>query len=250
MSDFRIGLQLYTIRDETSKDFFGACKNVKEIGYDYVEPAGFFGNKPEDVKQKFDEIGLKIFGSHIGIDSLINEFDRTINDFRIMGCSVLTIAGLPESMRGGIDRWKESALTLDEYAKRLKGEGFTLAYHNHDIEMLPIDGVLPFEVLFGETTDLFSQIDVYWVAKAELDPIEYILKMEGRIQQIHAKDLAENGQDIEIGSGRLDWKGILSACKKVGALDLIAEMDFPKKEPLESAKDCLKYLQAFTVQVQ
>lgn len=250
MSDFRIGLQLYTIRDETSKDFFGACKSVKEIGYDYVEPAGFFEHNPEEVKEKFDALELKIIGAHIGIDSLTSEFDNTVNNFRVMGCNVLTIAGLPERMRGGIENWKKSALLLDEYAKRLMDEGYRLAYHNHDIEMLPIDGVMPFEILFGETSKLYSQIDVYWVAKAELDPIDYILKMEGRIQQIHAKDLAENGQDIEIGSGRLDWKGILSACKKVGALDLIAEMDFPKKEPLESAKDCLKYLQAFTAQVQ
>lgn len=37
-------LQLYTVRDHLEKDFLATLKQVKAIGYDFVETAGFGGN--------------------------------------------------------------------------------------------------------------------------------------------------------------------------------------------------------------
>ena len=47
MSKFKLGLQLYTIRDEMEKDMDACLKKVKEMGYDCVEFAGFFGKSAE-----------------------------------------------------------------------------------------------------------------------------------------------------------------------------------------------------------
>ena len=44
------GLQMYSVRDFTEKDLLGTLKKVAEIGYKYIEFAGFFGNSAEDVK--------------------------------------------------------------------------------------------------------------------------------------------------------------------------------------------------------
>ena len=44
MKQFKVGLQLYSVRDDMEKDFYGTLKKVKEIGYDYVEFAGYFGH--------------------------------------------------------------------------------------------------------------------------------------------------------------------------------------------------------------
>ena len=40
MKKFRIGLQLYSIRDAMEKDMDAALRAVKEMGYDCVEFAG------------------------------------------------------------------------------------------------------------------------------------------------------------------------------------------------------------------
>jgi len=37
-------LQLYTVRDHLDKDFLKTLKQVKAIGYDFVETAGFGAN--------------------------------------------------------------------------------------------------------------------------------------------------------------------------------------------------------------
>ena len=44
------GLQLYSVRDFTQKDLAYTLKKVAEIGYKYVEFAGFFGHSAEEVK--------------------------------------------------------------------------------------------------------------------------------------------------------------------------------------------------------
>jgi hypothetical protein len=42
---FGIGLQLYTIRDAMAKDVPGSLKKVSDIGYKYVELAGYADGK-------------------------------------------------------------------------------------------------------------------------------------------------------------------------------------------------------------
>ena len=42
MKKFKVGIQLYSIRDEMEKDMDATLKAVKEMGYDCVEFAGFF----------------------------------------------------------------------------------------------------------------------------------------------------------------------------------------------------------------
>jgi len=46
----RIGLQLYTVRDQMKSDFFGTLAKVARIGYKEVEFAGYFGNDARAVR--------------------------------------------------------------------------------------------------------------------------------------------------------------------------------------------------------
>ena len=58
MKDFKVALQLYSVRDNMAEDFEGTLKKVKELGYDGVEFAGLFDKTPAEVKKLVDEIGL------------------------------------------------------------------------------------------------------------------------------------------------------------------------------------------------
>ena len=58
MKKFKVGLQLYSVRDAMEKDMDAALKAVKEMGYDYVEFAGYFGKTAEEVKALLDKNGL------------------------------------------------------------------------------------------------------------------------------------------------------------------------------------------------
>ena len=42
MKQFKVALQLYSVRDDMAKDMEGTLKAVKDMGYDYVEFADVY----------------------------------------------------------------------------------------------------------------------------------------------------------------------------------------------------------------
>ena len=47
MKDFKIGLQLYSVREDISADMDGTLKQIADMGYDCVEFAGYFDHSAE-----------------------------------------------------------------------------------------------------------------------------------------------------------------------------------------------------------
>ena len=71
MSKFKIGIQLYTLREEMEKDVEATLKAVAEMGYDCVEFAGYFGKTAEEMKALLDCYGLEAISVHQGYDPFI-----------------------------------------------------------------------------------------------------------------------------------------------------------------------------------
>lgn len=234
-----IALQLYTVREETSRDFLATCSAVEEIGYDFVELAGFGQLSPAELRRGLDRIGLRAIGSHIGIEDIEN-YSETIEKHLVLGCSYVCVAWIPEERRNSHEAWKETARTLNEAALRFRDAGLRLGYHNHAFEFDDIDGAAGWDILMNSANHLDAQVDVFWVAKGRRDPAETIRSVAGRVPTIHAKDFGPDGEDIELGSGLLDWAAIRSACEDSGVEFAIVEMDTPRKAPLVSAAECLR----------
>ena len=64
------GLQLYSVRDITQKGLESAMQKVADLGYSFVEFAGFFGNSAPEVGRMLRETGLRISGTHTGWEEL------------------------------------------------------------------------------------------------------------------------------------------------------------------------------------
>ena len=67
------GIQMYSLRDLSDEDLEQALRAVSEMGYKYVEFAGYFGNSAEDVRSWLEKYGLGVCGAHICIDQLSSE---------------------------------------------------------------------------------------------------------------------------------------------------------------------------------
>src|SRR4029077_12270399 len=65
----KIGLQLYTVRDQMKADFEGTLAHVAEIGYKEVEFAGYFDHPPTDVKAILDRHGLSAPSTHVAFQN-------------------------------------------------------------------------------------------------------------------------------------------------------------------------------------
>lgn len=59
-----IGIQLYTVREAAQEDFLGVLKQIADIGYKGVEPAGLHGHDPAEIRKVLDKLGMVCCSSH------------------------------------------------------------------------------------------------------------------------------------------------------------------------------------------
>jgi len=249
MSKLPISLQLYTLRDLTAKDFAGTVKQVAAIGYRYVELGGFGNLKTAiDARKALDDAGLKVTGAHIGFDALEKELHRVMDEQQTVGNNVLIIPWLAENRRNTAAAYKQLVQSITHIATHAKQHGFELAYHNHDFEFKPIEGTTGMELIFdaSDPSLLKSELDVYWVKRGGVDPVALIRKLGSRVTLLHLKDLAAGPEHhfAEVGTGTLDFKGIIAAGMEVGVRFGVVEQDSTyQTPPLDAVKTSFENLQ-------
>ncbi|MHB1293465.1 MAG: sugar phosphate isomerase/epimerase family protein [Anaerolineae bacterium] len=239
MSKVPVALQMYTVRDETAKDFAGTVRKVAEMGYEGIELAGTGGLSAQDMSALLAETGLKLAGSHVGIAGFESSLEETIAYYKAIGARFVGIPALPKEMRNP-QGFEQAAALMNRVGPLLKQVGMELYYHNHNFEFESIDGVRGIDVLLGETDpDVVSfELDVYWAAFAGADPAAFIRGHAGRFPLIHLKDMAgaaANRTYMEIGEGTLNFEPIFDAAEGQGALWYIVEQDVCQRPSLESA---------------
>src|SRR5438105_1799859 len=80
MADIPVALQLYTVRDETARDFVGTLRKVAEIGYKGVEFAGTGGMEASALRQLLLDLNLQAAGSRVALvhlKDMANDESRT-----------------------------------------------------------------------------------------------------------------------------------------------------------------------------
>jgi len=240
-----IGIQLYSIREEMAKDLLGMIDKVAEMGYSGAQFAGFFDHSAEDVKARMDQAGIKPAGAHVQIDQLRNQFDETLKYHETIGNKSIIVPFLPEDMRTTEDDFKRTAELFDEIGKKANVAGFSIGYHNHDFEFKTFNGKTGLDILF-ENTDpnhLKMELDCFWAAYSDHDPVEIIEKYGERVVSLHIKDLKlEDDKPVstELGTGTLDLEAYMQAGNKNNAKWFIVEQEQFTKDPLVSAAENAK----------
>ena len=270
MKQFKVGLQLYSVRDEMEKDMDATLKAVKEMGYDYVEFAGYFGKTAEEVKALLDKYGLKAISVHQATDLFEKEGKAAVDFLNTIGVEYSAIPWYDKNEL--YNNWDETVKKFEEVSKLLKAGGIQLMYHNHDFEFVKIDGEYVLDKLYRtlDAETIMPEIDTCWVHYAGVNPAEYVKKYAGRIKVLHLKDFVckklgggpvyalidEDGNEIKnaskedngfkftpVGSGIQNWNEILTAADEAGIEYVIVEQDDSYETPsLEAAKTSREYL--------
>lgn len=267
MKDFKLALQLYSVRDDMKADFEGTLKKVKALGFDGVEFAGLFGKSGEEVRALCDEIGLVPISAHVPFVDMIKD-PSLLETYKTIGCEFVVIPYLTEEYRPGAEKFGEVIEGAKMLGKKANELGMKLGYHNHDFEFVKLDGEYALDILYREVpADILEpQIDTCWVNVGGENPADYIRKYQGRIEIVHLKDFvgakSENmyaligidedkkstaGGKFEfrpVGYGVQDFAAILDASKDAGARWVVVEQDNPSmgKTPLECAEMSINYL--------
>ncbi|MBR5220192.1 MAG: sugar phosphate isomerase/epimerase [Clostridia bacterium] len=234
------GIQLYSVRDLASQDLEAALKAVAEIGYKYVEFAGFFGNDAETVKGWLDKYGLVCSSTHSSWTELRDDFEGTVKYHKIIGNKNYIIPGAdlstPEKLQEFVD-------FCNEYAPKLAAEGISLQYHNHAHEFhLHEDGQMIYSVLECKT-DIDLETDTYWLYVGKTNPLAVLDRLKDRINMIHSKDGDIDGHGKPLGLGTAPVADVYAKAKEYGML-MVVESETCTPSGIEEAKICFDYLKS------
>jgi sugar phosphate isomerase/epimerase len=247
---WRPGLQLYTVRDALGADLEGTLRRVAAIGYREVELAGLPGVTAQDMRASLKRHGLDAPSMHASYDRLQRGFDAVLEEARILGANYLVCPSVDAEERKTAEDWKGVCQTLNRIGQVVRSHGLVLAYHNHDFEFVPFaDGTTPFQLLMTETDprDVKIELDVYWVAKAGLDPVQLLKNGADRIVLVHLKDRGADSSMVEVGSGVLAMEHIVRTALVVGVRYLFVEHDDPA-DPLASIATSFRFLESLPLQ--
>ena len=242
-----VGLELYSVRQELTKDDVGTVKAVAKMGYEVVEFYSPYATwsvaKAKEMRKLLDDLGVKCLSTHNSAGVYApDKIDQVIELNTILGSKLIVMASAGRVE--GIDGWKGVAQKLNAGAEKMKAAGLRAGFHNHKTEFMPINGTRPMEVLAAETVkSVVLQLDVGTCVEAGVDPVEWIKKNPGRFASIHCKEWSKDpavGFKALFGEGDAPWKKIFEAAEKKGGVECyMIEQEGSRFSAFESAEKCL-----------
>ncbi|TXC90512.1 sugar phosphate isomerase/epimerase [Metabacillus litoralis] len=248
MANIQYSLQLYTLREETGKDFIGTLEKVAKLGYQGVEFAGYGGIKAYQMRKELDRLGLKASSSHVQLSLLESELEQVIEYQQIIGSQHVVCPVLPTERRSK-EAYFELIPILNAIGRKCHEAGITLSYHNHDFELVKLDnGKMPLELLLEETNSEWvkAEFDIYWLTKAGEDPVLWLKRYGGRTPLVHIKDMTTDGDEFfaELGTGGVNLDGVLKQGEQSKVEWFVVEQDRSRSLPLDSIEISMNYLKS------
>jgi len=245
MSKGRIGVQLWSVREDCAKNLEATLEGVAKMGYEGVELAGLYNRNAAQWVKLLKDNGLVAKSAHVGLGDLMPEkIQATMNLYGEIGAKNLCVGWLGNDYMKDLDGYRRGAEVFNQAAAAGAKAGFRFGYHNHDIEFKPMDGIMPMEAMakvMGPTTIL--ELDLGWVCHAGADPVAFLKKFPGRSQFVHVKAHSATNKTAVLGEDDVDWPRVLRACVDIGATEwLVVEHEEYANPPMVCIKQCIDYM--------
>jgi sugar phosphate isomerase/epimerase len=246
-----VGIELYSVRDEMTKDTLSTVRAIAKMGYEVVEFYGPYyawtADFVKDVRKVLDETGLRCNSTHNDARNFRPEnLQKAIDYNKTLGSKYIVMASSGNVTT--LDGWKGVGDTLTSAMEKLRPAGLRAGYHNHQTEFKPLDGKRPIEVIAANTPkDVMLQFDVGTCVEVGSDPVAWINANPGRINSLHLKEWApgapadkDKGYRVLFGEGAAPWQNIFAAAEKTGGVEFyLIEQEGSRFSSLETAERCL-----------
>ena len=233
-TNFKLGLQLFSVNDDMVRDPIGTLKEVKSMGYRDFEIYGFdpdkltyYGIPASEFKSILDDMGLTVTSGHYGFspylrdsqDSLDRYVDQCIAGAKALNSPYITWPWMDPADRNS-EGFKLMSEKLNIIGEQVSAADLGFAYHNHGYEFDDLGGTNGYEIVLERTDPnlVKLQMDLYWVMHAAVTtPKELVERQPGRYVMRHIKDMHKESRDYtELGNGSIDYHSILPDPKKSG----------------------------------
>lgn len=260
----KIGIGLFTLREQLTADVKATIAQVARIGYNQVETyygypgkyevKGFWGLEARDFNALLKANGLTSPSGHYNVTEFLSTSDDKVLKSHIetaatVGQKYFVIPALPTDIRtnGTLDDYKRMAAKFNQVAELCQKSGLKLAYHNHNFEFkVQENNLTGYDILLNETEAKLVgfELDIFWAVNAGLNPVDLFKKNPGRYKMFHVKDMDKTDKAVftEVGSGRIDFRSVFAASKLAGVDYIFTEQDLIKKAPFESITESYNYI--------
>ncbi|MFK9095106.1 sugar phosphate isomerase/epimerase family protein [Bacillus salipaludis] len=276
MQKAKIGVQMFNLKNKILElGAYETLRKIKELGFSAVEVTQIKMTEENvaELRRASVDFDIKIAAISAPLDtmpgmpgeSLTKDFDKIVNDCKILDCNFIRIGMMPITLMGHKDKAMEYIENAEAMAERLAEHGIELYYHNHHIEFEKYDGEALLDIMKNNTSKLGYELDVHWVQRGGENPINVIKRFAGRVSLIHLKDYRIGNMDVqeedykdmskfmqkftniiefaELGQGNLDIKGIIEAGVESGVQYFLVEQDDTYgRDPFDTLKDSGDYL--------
>lgn len=229
MARVPVALELYSVRNELKADPLGTLKAVKAMGYEGVEFAGAPAHSPEEYAAMLKEADLVCCGWHTPFNLVQDDtIEQTVAYNKAVDNEFVIIPGVGGEYRESGAALHRLAADFNALVDKLAPFGMSTGYHNHNWEFSPIDGELPWDVIFGTTRQEFiMQIDTGNALHGGANPVSFFEKYPGRSRTVHLKPYHDGigsedpraGFATMIGEDTVPWQEVFDFCESKGATE-------------------------------
>lgn len=276
-----LGLQLMMLKDQINeKGMYEVLREVRDLDLDAVEVSqvAMTDELIDDLVRGKADFDVEIAAMSVSIApggngfALETEFDRAVETCQRTGTRFLRIGMMPFSAMVSKEACEAWAASVEPYAARLAEQGITLCYHNHHVDLIQFDGERIFDIVRRVAPSLLFEVDLHWVQRGGMAPLDMLAAYEGACKLIHVKDfrIAPLSEDVyqmfesdeidmqefyghflslaqfaEVGQGNMDWPALLPAAEKAGAeYFLIEQDDTYGRDPYDCIRESREYLKS------
>ena len=250
-----VGLQLYSLRAEFTRNVPETLAKVHDFGIKYVELASTYNLTPEKLKEMLAANKLTAISGHFPFERYRDDAEAVAKDAKALGLKYAGCAWIPHE--GAFDE-KECRAAIEVFNKAgeaLAKQGIRFFYHVHGFEFQPHGQGTLLDLLMAETNPklVHYQMDVLWIIFPGQDPVKLLEKYKGRWELMHLKDLKKGvatgeltghtdvKNNVILGAGQVNWPAVLQAAKKAGIKYYFIEDESPIAA--EQIPPSLKYLE-------
>ena len=244
----RVGLQLYSLRDDARRDLEKTIADIAAAGYKDVELLGSmnnFGMPPATLRKVLDRNGLRAPSTHVGGQAL-DDLQHQLDDAQTLGHQYIVVASLPISGTPTVADYERWADRLNEAGRIARERNIWIGFHNHATDFAVGGGEPAYDVLAKRTDPsvVRLQLDTGNLAMAGRDPLEYMRRFGDRYWLFHIKDVPKLGatEDAELGAGVIDFRRLLAGIERIDEKLFFVEQETYPGAPLESVRRDFSYI--------
>lgn len=279
-----LGVQMMMLKDRVSEEgMYPVLQRITDLGYDSVEVSQIPMDEAntQALERGVVDLGLRVGALSVALrktptatgDALDTDMDKVVSDCSRLGVEFVRIGMMPFDAMASKEACENWGRDCEAAAQKLAAHGITLCYHNHHVDLAQFDGERIFDIVRRVAPTVRFEVDLHWVQRGGMNPIDMLREYSGVCKLIHVKDyrvvplpaedmalLEDKSPDAhaefmrrfallpqfaEVGAGNMNWPEILPVALEAGAEHFFVEQDeLYGRDPFDCLADSRGYLRS------